>query len=138
MKIISKKLKTGIKALAITCLLIITVASKTHAQHLEANMLFNEWHLDTYAVSGIKYPPNKKEKEDFILFKEDLSFISKSEGKQEEGTYILNTNGSYVLMRYKNVGKLKANIISVTKKHLILKFDINEMRDVEVHYNSPI
>jgi hypothetical protein len=31
---------------------------------------------------------------------------------------------------------LKAYIISISQKSLILKYDINEMREIEVHYNS--
>lgn len=131
-------IKDSIKMMFFTCLLIITISSNANAQEGKKNVLFNMWHLDTYKIEGKEYPPEKKEKGDFILFEEDMTFVSKSEGKQEEGTYILNTNGAYIEMIDKNGGKLKAYIISITKKTLILKFDIDEIRDVEVHYNSHI
>jgi hypothetical protein len=135
-------LKLGIKAIAITgllnsmSLLLFTMGITTYAQQIETNRLLNNWHLDTYVISGKKYAPNKKEKEDFMLFNDDMSFISKSEGKQENGIYIFNKNGAYIVMTDENGETLKANIISLTKKHLVLKFDIDEMSTIEVHYNS--
>jgi hypothetical protein len=144
MKTISKNLKLGIKAIPISgllnsmSLLLFTMGITTHAQQIETNRLLNNWHLDTYVISGKKYAPNKKEKEDFMLFNEDMSFISKSEGKQENGIYIFNRNGAYIVMTDENGETLKANIISLTKKHLVLTFDIDEMSAIEVHYNSTI
>jgi hypothetical protein len=67
-----------------------------------------------------------------------MTYTSKSEGTEETGTFILNNNGAYILMSDKSGEKIKAYIVSVSKKSLILKYDINEIRDVEVHYNSPI
>lgn len=107
---------------------------KTHVQQSETNMLFNTWFLDTYKIDSKEYPPNKREKDDYLLFKEDMTYTSKSEGKEEKGTFILNTNGAYILMSDKNGDKIKAYIISISDKSLILKYDINEIRDIEVHY----
>jgi hypothetical protein len=144
MNTISKNLKLGIATIPITgllnslSLLLFTMGLTTHAQQFETNRLLNNWYLDTYVISGKKYPPNKKEKEDFMLFNADMSFISKSGGKQENGIYIFNKNGAYIAMTDENGETLKANIISLTKKHLVLTFDIDEMSAIEVHYNSSI
>jgi hypothetical protein len=144
MKTTSKNLKQDIKAIAIKgllnsmSLLLFTMGITTYAQQIETNRLLNNWHLDTYVISGKKYAPNKKEKEDFMLFNDDMSFISKSAGKQENGIYIFNRNGAYIVMTDENGETLKANIISLTKKNLVLTFDIEEMRAIEVHYNSTI
>jgi hypothetical protein len=144
MKTTSKNLKLGIKANPISGLLnsmrllLFAMGITTNAQQIETNRLLNNWHLDTYVISGKKYAPNKKEKEDFMLFNDDMSFISKSEGKQENGIYIFNRNGAYIVMTDENGETLKANIISLTKKHLVLTFDIDEMSAIEVHYNSTI
>ncbi|WP_052158223.1 lipocalin-like domain-containing protein [Lacinutrix jangbogonensis] len=102
-----------------------------------ANVLFNRWHLDTYKIAGYKYPTNKKEIDDYLFFKEDMTFTSKSEGKEERGTFILNINGAYVVMSAKNGEQIKAYIISISNNSLVLKYDINEIRDIEVHYNRP-
>jgi hypothetical protein len=144
MKTTSKNLKLGIKAIPISgllhsmSLLLFIMGITTNAQQIETNRLLNNWHLDTYVISGKKYAPNKKEKEDFMLFNDDMSFISKSEGKQENGIYIFNRNGAYIVMTDENGETLKANIISLTKKHLVLTFDIIEISAIEVHYNSTI
>jgi hypothetical protein len=144
MKTTSKNLKQDIKAIAIKgllnsmSLLLFTMGITTYAQQIETNRLLNNWHLDTYVISGKKYAPNKKEKEDFMLFNDDMSFISKSAGKQENGIYIFNRNGAYIVMTDENGETLKANIISLTKKNLVLTFDIEEMRAIEVHYNNTI
>jgi hypothetical protein len=144
MKTTSKNLKLGIKAIPITrilpsmSLLLFILGMTTNAQQTETNRLLNNWHLDTYVISGKKYAPSKKEKEDFMLFNDDMSFISKSEGKQENGIYTFNKNGAYIVMTDENGETLKAYIISLTKKHLILTFDIDELSAIEVHYNSTI
>ncbi len=133
-----KELKNSIKTVSITSLLIIAVSSNIFGQEDMTNMLFDTWYLDTYKIESKEYPPNKNEKGDYIFFKEDMTFISKSEGKEEEGTYTLNTNGAYVVMSDKNGKNIKAYIISISKKSLILKYDISEISDVEVQYNKPI
>ena len=111
---------------------------KTPIQQSETYMLFNTWFLETYKIDSKDYPPNKREKDDYIRFKDDMTYTSKSDGKEEKGTYILNTNGAYVLMLDGNGKKVKAYIISLSKRTLVLKYDIDEISDVEVHYNNPI
>ncbi|MFT5437222.1 MAG: hypothetical protein ACI840_001875 [Ulvibacter sp.] len=136
------KIKKRIKRHNITYKLVlfmaIIISNNVYAQDDKTTPLINIWHLDTYVIDGQEYGPEKKEKDDYILFKEDMTYTSKSEGTEEAGTFILNNNGAYILMSDKNGKKIKAYIVSVSKKSLILKYDINEIRDVEVHYNSPI
>jgi hypothetical protein len=134
----NKIMKDSIKVLTFTCLLIITMSCNSQAQESNKEVLINMWHLDTYMVQGKKYPPTKKETDDFIQFKKEMTFTSKSEGKDEEGTFIYNTNGAYIEMIDEKGDKLKAYIISITKKKLVLRFDIKELREVEVHYNAHI
>ncbi|MFT4683937.1 MAG: hypothetical protein ACI9M9_001136 [Flavobacteriaceae bacterium] len=136
------KIKKRIKRHNITYKLVlfmaIIISNNGYAQDDKTTPLINIWHLDTYVMDGQEYRPEKKEKDDYILFKEDMTYTSKSEGTEETGTFILNNNGAYILMSDKSGEKIKAYIVSVSKKSLILKYDINEIRDVEVHYNSPI
>jgi hypothetical protein len=135
------KIKERIKghniAYKLFLLMAIIISNNGYAQDYKTTPLLNIWHLDTYVMDGQEYEPNKKEKDDYILFKEDLTYTSKSEGKEEVGTFIFNNNGAYILMSDKNGEKIKAYIISISKKYLVLKYDINEIRDIEVHYNSP-
>jgi hypothetical protein len=131
-------MKIYIWTLIITNFLTMSMADKTPIQQSETIMLFNTWFLDTYKIDSKDYPPKKKEKDDYIHFKEDMTYTSKSEGKEEKGTYILNTNGAYVLMIDENGKKIKAYIISISKIALVLKYDINEISDVEVYYKNAI
>ena len=133
-----KTVKISIWTIVITSLFIMTASSNTNTHSGETDLLFHTWTLDSYVVEGKKYPPGKKEKEDYILFKEDMTYVSKSEGTEEKGTYILNTNGAYVLMIDENGEKIKAYIISISKQSLILKYDFDEIKDIEVHYNKSI
>jgi hypothetical protein len=140
MKIRSESLGISIIAMIITSLLsiIMSAGSKPQDHQSKTNMLFNMWHLNTYVIDGESHSPSKKEKGDYILFEEDMTFTSNSEGKEEEGTFLLNTNGSYVLMIDEKGEKIKAYIHSISENSLVLLYDIDEIRDVEVHYNRPI
>jgi hypothetical protein len=133
-----KTVKMSVWKIAIASLLIMAATSDMYAQQGEKNVIFNKWHLDGYVVEGKKYAPSNKEKEDYILFRDDMTFVSRSEGKEEEGTYILNTNGAYVLMIDENGEKIKAYITSISKQSLLLKYDLDEMQDIEVHYKKAI
>jgi hypothetical protein len=116
--------------------LIMSLMGQINIEQSQTNMLFNTWYLETYKIEGKDYPPIKKEKGDYILFNEDMTFVSKSEGKEENGTFMLNTNGAYVLMIDDNGERVKAYIVSISERSLILKYDIIEISDVEVLYNS--
>lgn len=129
-------MNTYIRVIVIINFLIMVMMGKTHAQESETNMLFNTWFLDTYKIENKEYPPSKREKDDYILFTQEMTYTSKSEGKEEKGSFILNTSGAYILMIDEKGYKIKVYIISISQKSLILKYDINEMRDIEVHYNS--
>jgi len=131
-----KTVKMSVWTIAISSLLLMAATSQLCAQQGEKNEIFNKWFLDGYVVDGEKHTPNNNEKEDYILFRKDLTFVSKSEGTEERGTYILNVNGGYVIMIDDNGERFKAYIIAISKHSLILKYDINELKDIEVHYNK--
>ena len=59
----------------------MSMGSNTPPQKDETNLLFNMWHLETYKFESKMYPPNKKEKDDYILFKKDMTYSLKSKGK---------------------------------------------------------
>ncbi|WP_024772621.1 lipocalin family protein [Aquimarina macrocephali] len=124
--------KTGIKALMV--ILFIFSIYNVKAQTIDKNSLLKKWDLDTYKIGVKKYPPSKKEKNDYILFKKDMTFISMSDGKMESGAWMLNTNGSYIMMTDDKKEKVKAHIVVLTSVNLVLRFDIKEIREIEVHY----
>ncbi|PKV51666.1 hypothetical protein ATE84_3757 [Aquimarina sp. MAR_2010_214] len=107
-----------------------------NAQTVDKDDLIKKWYLDTYKIGVEKYPPSKKEKNDYILFKKDMTFISMSEGKKESGVWMLNTNGNYIMMTDDKREKVKAYIRTLTPEVLALCFDIKEIREVEICYKS--
>jgi len=133
-----KTLKMSVWTIVLTSLFVMTAKGQSDSQKGEPNLLFNKWYLKKYVVEGQNYPTDKKEKGDYLLLKEDFTFSSKSEGEEEKGKYIFNTNGAYILMIDKNGEKVKVYIVSISKQSLILKYDIDEIKDIEVHYSSLI
>ncbi len=113
-----------------------TMANCINAQRTAKENVSKIWHLDKYIIESKEYTPPKKEKDDFIEFKEDMTFISKSEGKLEKGTWMLNVNGNYIEMMDENGEKLKVQIITLTPSILMVRFDIDEIREIEVRYTS--
>jgi hypothetical protein len=59
-----------------------------------------------------------------------------SEGKKESGVWMLNTNGGYIMMTDDKRETVKAYITTLTPGALVLYFDIEEIREVEVRYSS--
>ena len=129
-------MKIHIWTIIITNFLILSIVDKSIIQQPETTLLYSTWCLKTYAIGNKEYPPKKKEKDDYIQFKKDMTFMSKSEGIEEKGTFFYNANGAYVILIAENGEKIKAYILSITDTSLVLKYDINEMRDVEVQYNK--
>ena len=124
----------GLKA--ILTLLLVTSMHFTFSQHPNKKSLVKRWYLDKYKIANKTYPPSRVEKDDYILFKEDMTFISRSEGKMEEGHWSFNTNGSYIEMQDGKGGKIKAYVITITANLLTLQFDLEEIRDMQALYRS--
>lgn len=131
-----KTLKMSVWTIVLTSLFAMTAKGQSNTHKGEPNLLFNKWYLKKYVAEGQNYPTEKKEKGDYLLLKEDFTFSSKSEGKEEKGKYLLNTNGGYILMIDKKGEKVKVYITSLSKQSLILKYDLDEIKDIEVHYSS--
>ncbi|KZS41131.1 hypothetical protein AWE51_23565 [Aquimarina aggregata] len=120
----------------LTTLVFIFSIHYGNAQKIDKKDLLKNWHLYAYKIKNKEYSPSKKEKNDYIFFKDDMTYTSLSEGKKEYGAWIFNTNGGYIMMNDQKKEKVKAYIISLTSKTLVLRFDIDEIRALEVHYTS--
>jgi hypothetical protein len=119
-------------------LVLLTSFNYVSAQGIDKNNLFETWYLDSYKIGTKKHQPSKKEKNDYIFFKKDMTFTSLSEGKKENGSWRLNHNGGYILMTDDNGEKIKAYIISLTPKTLVLRYEIKEIREIEVQYSTQL
>jgi hypothetical protein len=80
-----------------------------------------KWNLEGYIYWGITFSPEETEKNDYLNFKEDGTFISVDEGKLENGTWKWDLkNKSLHLYDSKSNKPLIFGIIKVTKNELIL------------------
>jgi hypothetical protein len=114
-------------------MLIFTI---TNARQVNEQMLCKKWCLDKYIIDYTKYEPEKKEQEDYICFDPDGNYTALSEGETEHGTWGLNINGSYIILKDETGQVYKVFIVSITAEVLILRYSIKEIRDVEVKYKS--
>ncbi len=106
------------------------------AQNVSKAALIKYWKLEKYYEEGEYYPPNKKEVKDFIDLKGNMTFTAVMEGKTYSGTWMLNTNGSYIELKYNTQGIDKLRIKWISKVNLVVIFDLDYYRYTEVHYNS--
>ena len=122
----------------ITSIALILISSIYYisAQEIKKDDLIKMWDLNSYKIGDKEYPPTNKEKDDYIHFKEDMTFDSMSEKKKESGTWMLNINGGYIIMVDDKGEKTKVYITTLTTNKLVLRFDIEEIRDIEIQYSS--
>ena len=121
------------------CVFIVFLFFSKHgiyAQKIDKNNLFNTWYLDKYADEKDYYKVPKIERGDYILLKEDMTFESISEGEMKKGTWMLNTNGTYIEVKHDNGELEKMYIVYVTSRTLVLMYDVDEYREFEAHYVS--
>ena len=106
------------------------------AQKYDQADLYNTWYLDKYSDEEAYFQPPKKELGDYITFNEDMTFEAKSEGEINTGTWMFNTNGNYLELKSKNSKPEKLYIYFLSKKSLVVIYDVDEYRVWEVHYVS--
>ncbi|MBQ4819322.1 lipocalin family protein [Aquimarina sp. MMG016] len=131
------KIKITILCSAMTVLAIL-MTTNTFAQNNKATLLVNKWYIHAYNIKNQGYPPSTKERHDFIHFKADKTFISKSEGMMEEGTYVVNKASGYIKLTDNNGESIKAFIVLIDNDTLILQYYSKELRDLEVVYKNSI
>lgn len=80
-----------------------------------------KWNLEGYIYWGITFSPEEIEKNDYLNFKEDGTFISVDEGKSEKGTWKFDVkNKTLLLYDSKSSKPLVFGIIKVTNNELVL------------------
>ena len=105
-----------------------------YAQKIDKNDLLNTWHLDKYADEQDYYKVPKIERGDYFILRGDMTFESKTEGEMGKGTWMLNTNGTYIEIKHNNGELEKMYIVHSTPRALVLMYDEDEYREFEAHY----
>lgn len=113
---------------------LLVCAGATYSQEISKETLCKKWHLDKYIIDAIEYEPEKKEKDDYIYFNIDGSYRTISEGTFEQGTWIVNMNGGYIILKNDKEQTFKVYIISILSEVLMLRYDIQGIGDIDVKY----
>lgn len=114
--------------------LALLFASQLYAQKIEKADLYRTWHLDKYSDEEAYFQPPRKETKYYITFREDMTFEEKSEGEVGSGTWMLNTNGSYVETKSKAGETEKRYVYFLSEASLVVGYDDDRYRIWEVHY----
>ena len=112
------------------------ITGNLYAQKIDKEDLYRTWYLDKYSDAAEYYQPPKKEMGDYITFHKNMTFNAKSEGELSSGTWMLNTNGNYLELKYERNETEKLYIYFLSTRSLVLMYDIDEYRIWEVHYVS--
>ena len=110
--------------------------NRLNAQEFSKSGLTKSWRLEKYYEEGEYYPPEKNEVKDYFQFNPDMTFTALMEGELFKGTWMLNTNGAYIEIKY-STGELdKLRIKWLGEHSLVVIFDADYYRYTEVHYLS--
>ncbi len=124
-----------------TLLIVSLVRSKPSAIQKDSisitkEQLCKKWNLSTYEAYGELYPPEKQEKNDYIFLKNDMTYITVSEGKKESGKWTINSSKGYIQLFDTEKQSLKIYILQISKTKLSAKIDIEELEEVTINYTA--
>jgi hypothetical protein len=120
-------------------LIIVTMISgflTIKAQNLNKNVLCKKWYLHHYEYLWKKYEPEGKEKNDYIQFNNDMTYISVEDGKKSTGKWSFNAKDKYILMYDEKGDKVKLEVEELNTKEFVFEIDHDEMKGLEIHYSS--
>ncbi|MCD4664217.1 MAG: hypothetical protein K8R68_03030 [Bacteroidales bacterium] len=124
------------KKIVISSILLILLLGSGYSQNLNKNTLCKKWYLEKYEIMWIDYEPEEKEKNDYILLKSDMTYISVDEGVKSNGKWEYNDDKDYFIMyNHKDEG-LKIFVDELKANKMVLNIDIKEMEGVDIHYTT--
>ncbi|OJJ19171.1 hypothetical protein BKI52_20375 [marine bacterium AO1-C] len=104
------------------------------SQQITKKNLTKKWKLVGYQYGKTMHKPSSKERGDYILLRNNLTYVSVSEGKTETGKWSFNTNGKYLRFWGKNGESIRFFVQALKTNRLVLKADIEDMRAIDIHY----
>jgi hypothetical protein len=123
------------KAILITAFLI-SIFATISAQDLNKSVLCKKWYLHHYEHMWIDYEPEEEEKNDYIQFNNNMTYISVDKGERATGKWIFNPKEKYILM-YNEKGKnIKLLVEDLDNDELVFEIDHKDLKGVEIHYSS--
>ncbi|MEM9363769.1 MAG: hypothetical protein AAGA43_14110 [Bacteroidota bacterium] len=121
---------------SILFVLTLAVFVTSHAQKITQEDLYTTWILNKYSDEEQYYFPSKREVGDRFTFKQDMTYLSVSEGEKSNGTWLFNSNGKYIELLSEQRKKEKLYIHFLSHRSMVVTYDTDEYRVWEVHYVS--
>lgn len=124
------------KKILLTPVILIFLHISGFSQTVNKETLSKKWYLEKYEVMWVDYEPDEKEKNDYILLKTDMTYVSVDEGIETSGKWTFNTEKNYFTMfnNKRDVIKMIVDKLSINK--MVFKIDIKEMDGVDIHYTT--
>lgn len=120
----------------ITFVLGAFIATTIKAQELQDATLVGMWRIKKYKVGKKFYPPSKKEKNDFLLFRFNKTFQSQSENVIENGTWLFDSQTKTISFIDKKNEELKAKIIRFENNQIALIYQLKDLENIIFYYQK--
>jgi len=104
------------------------------AQAINKKNLTKKWKLSTYRYGNTDYKPSEKAQGDYIFLKDNLTYVSVDEGKMSAGKWRLNANGKFMTFWNKKGESMRFFIRALKTNRLVLRADIKDMQEIDIHY----
>ena len=124
------------KKILLTPVLLIFLHISGFSQTVNRETLCKKWYLEKYEVMWVDYEPDEKEKNDYILLKTDMTYVSVDEGIETSGKWTFNTEKNYFTMFNNKRDGIKITIDKLSINKMVLNIEIKEMDGVNIHYTT--
>jgi len=122
------------KKIILTFVILTFLTVSGFSQNLNKETLCKKWYLEKYKVMRVDYEPEEKEKNDYILLKSDMTYVSVNEGVKSSGKWSYKDDKNYFTMYNKKGEGLKILVDELKANKMVLNIDIKEMDGVDIHY----
>jgi len=122
------------KKIILTFVALTFLTVNGFSQTLNKKTLCKKWYLEKYEIMCIDYEPEEKEKNDYILLKSDMTYVSVDEGVKSTGKWTYNDTKNYFTMYDKKGEGLKIIVDELKSNKMVLNIDIKELDRVDIHY----
>ena len=117
-------------------ILIIFPSVSILAQELSLEKLCAKWHLEGYTVTWIEYEPEKNEINDYILLRDDMTFVSVDEGVYGTGTWRYDQIKNTFTLLNREKEELVFNVAELTTEILVIRAEIAGILDVDIRFKK--
>ena len=98
--------------------------------------LCKKWYIHHYTYMWIDYAPEEKDKDDFMLFNEDMTYVSVDEGNQSTGQWSYDVKEKSIKMFNAKGESIKLLIKEWETDKLVFKIEDKELKSAVFHYST--